>query len=266
MTACPAHEELVELVDGELTENRASRVRVHVDGCDRCRREVAAYHQLVSDLSAPVAARAGAEGRLLARLEVGTRAPAAPRVRWPALAGILGALALAGSLVVVLRPGGDADQELTARGGASVHSLARDVDVSLYASRAGLQPLRDGAAVSPTTPYAVSYRNLGEPAFALVFAVDAAGEIHWISPAYLAADSDPASLPLGRTAHDVVLPKATVFDTPAAGSLRVFVVITRHPLRVSDVEHLGAVDRAALTRRWPEADVRTLTLDLGRSP
>jgi hypothetical protein len=264
MMACPDHAELVELIDGELTENRARDVRAHVDDCALCRDGLASWQRVVARVAAPVTPSRGAQQRVIARLAE-EAAPAARPRRWPAFGGLAVAAAAAAALVLHRPP---AEPEFTARGGGE-HTLARDVDVSLYASGTNLRVLRDGASITADTALAVSYRNLGATAYALAFAVDAAGEVHWIAPAYLSAVTDPSSFPLTAGAHDIVLPNATVLASPAPGHLRVFVVVTSTPLHVSEIEHLAPpIDAAALRARWPGADVRSLVLELpsDRSP
>jgi hypothetical protein len=268
-SACPENDELVRLLDGELTENRAGDVRAHVDDCARCRDELAAYRQLVQAVAVPAAAAPGAEARTLARLKAAAQETPAgkPWFAWPRLALGFSAVAVAAAvLLVVMRPKPATEGEFTARGGGA-HSLARDVDVEVYANKASLQRLRDGDVVGPDTPFAISYRNVGKPAFAIVFAVDAKGERHWIAPAYLSEHDDPASIALSQTTTDVVLPNATQLEGPASGALHVYSVVTAEPVHVSDVERMtGTVDMAALHRRWPTADIRTLTLELRNQP
>jgi hypothetical protein len=267
MTGCPDHAELVELLDGELTENRARAVRAHLDDCGPCRDELASWQRVITRIATPMPPSVGAQQRVLSRL--GEPHGAATRARrWPALGGLALAAGAAVALAIMLHHPQAREPELIARGGGA-HSLARDVDVSVYASEASLRALHDGATVSPGTAFAVSYRNLGAPAYAAVFAIDAAGEVHWIAPAYLSAATDPTSFLLAPGTTDTVLADATVLASPAPGALRVLVVVTPTPLHVSEIERLAPRDAASLRSRWPDADVRELALDLSspdRSP
>jgi hypothetical protein len=267
--SCPPSDDLVRLLDGELTENRANDVRAHVASCRSCRGELAACERLVADLATPLAARPDAQARVLERIAAETaNAPRVARSRLR-IAGFGALAAGAAALVIMLNTNGDRvstgdEGTFTARGTPSAPSLARDVDVSLYASGNSLARLRDGAVVSADTAFAVSYRNLGDRAYALVFAVDHEREVHWIAPVYLSSHDDPASLPLPTTTTDVVLPRATLLDAPAAGALHLFVVVSRRPLHVSDVERMtGGIDAAALQRSWPDANIRAFTLQIG---
>jgi hypothetical protein len=261
MTACPHRDQLVALLDGELTENRARALRAHVEDCTACRDELASWQRLIARVAVPAPSPAGASQRVMARLDDAT-SPIATRRRWPAFGGLALAASAAVALAIALHWPRAHGPELVARGGG-VHSLARDVNVSVYASEATLRPLHDGAAISANTAFAVSYRNLGAPAYAVVVAVDAAGDLHWIAPAYLSTATDPSSCPLGLNADDTVLPNATVLDSPAPGPLRVFVLVTPSPIHVSELEQLARpIDASALLARWPDADVRVLALDL----
>jgi RNA polymerase sigma-70 factor (ECF subfamily) len=162
--------------------------------------------------------------------------------RWIATIAVAALFALAVSRI-------PDDGELAPRG-VAVHSLDRDVDVEVYAAGDTLRVLHDGDAIAVDTPLAVSYRNLGAGAYAMVFAVDAAGEVHWIAPAYTTATEDPASLPLAHTERDIVLPMATVIE--ARGPVRVYFVVTDSPLHVTEVE---AMDKHSLP-----GSVRTIQL------
>jgi hypothetical protein len=266
MTACPDRSELVRMLDGELTENRASLVRAHLDTCQACRGEVDALQGLLGRISAPVPVRAGAEQRILARLRQDD-APRAPDWRRWGVFALAPALAAAAVLFVMHARRVEPEGAFTARGGAAVHASSRDVDVSIYASRTELVRLRDGDRVDGATAYAVSYRNLGAPAFLAIVAADAAGDLHWIAPAYLTAGTDPTSLPLAASPRDVVLPKASVLDAPAAGPLHIFSIVTTRPLHVSEIEALPhPLDADMLRRALPGADVRLRSLQLRSSP
>jgi hypothetical protein len=164
-------------------------------------------------------------------------------------------------------------QPFAARGGEGVPSLHRHVGVDLLS--AGQPPvlLRTGALLLPTTPLFARYRNLGEvPAFLLLFAQDAAGELHWVYPAYLTPRDDPRSIALPPSVRDTPMSEAVVLDGPAAGPLQVFALVTSEPLRVLDVEALGEglgkgqLTEALLRARWPGAVVTHWTLMLEDAP
>jgi len=209
--------------------------------------------ELVRALRAPVAPPVERlVARVMARLDT-TPAPAPRRARWPALAV---ALAAAAVLLLCLRPRVD-DVHVTARGGTS-SDLARLVGIELYALGGELVPLAPGSAVAPDTAYVAAVRHAGRaPAFALVFAIDSAGDVHWLYPAFTDPASDPLALALPPSPAPVLLAEALVLDAPAPGPLTLCALVTPLPLRVSEIER-APHSLAALRERWPA--LRTLTV------
>jgi anti-sigma factor RsiW len=278
---CVTAEELALLLDGELTENRAGLVRDHLQGCARCRGEFAALEALVKEVAAPIEPRPDAVERLLARLD--DVPPAAPRRRWrTGIAGALAGLAAAAALAATLRtprPSGQdpttGTSQVTARGGPAERSLARDVGVTLYRSAGAgardgrrFDALIAGSEVDAETSYAVASVNLGASgsAYVMVFAQDARGDLHWVEPAWLDPAADPEGVLVPHTEREVPPSGATVLDHPAAGTLRVFVMVTPRPLRVSEIERLARspLDASALRARWPDAVVDETEVRVGR--
>jgi hypothetical protein len=259
MRSCPTTEEMVLLVDGELTENHAASVRDHLPGCAACREQVASIRTLVSDVAARIDPRPGALERALARLD---EVPAAPPPRWkPVLTGVLGlaVAAAAVALVPVVRSRHGDPAGFTARGESAKPSLARDVGVTLYRHGTRLDPLTAGGTVTAHTAYAVTFRNLGADgsAYLAVFAQDAAGEVHWIEPTWVDPAQDPVSVSLPHAEREGAPRMSVVLERPAAGMMHVFVLVTSSPVRVSEVERLAGttLDAAALRARWPGATV-----------
>jgi hypothetical protein len=256
---CPTTEDLVLLIDGELTENRATWVRDHLSGCGLCREEVASIQALVSDVAAPIEPRPGALERLLARLD---EAPVASPRRWkPVLAGVLGLAAVAAA--VALFPAMHLRREDTsgfaARGVPLQPSLARDVGVTIYRHASRLDQLEADGKVTAQTAYAISFRNLGAAGSAhlAVFAQDAAGEVHWIEPTWVDPAQDPASVALPHADRESAPRTSVVLEHPALGTMHVFVLVTPGPVHVSEVERLAASTLSAdgLRARWPGAVV-----------
>jgi hypothetical protein len=256
---CPTTEDIVLLIDGELTENRAAWVRDHLSGCVACREEMASIQALVRDVAAPLEPRPGALERLLARLD---EAPVASPPRWkPVLAGVLGLAVAAAAVALVpatyLRR--DDPSRFTARGGPVQASLARDVGVTVYRYGSRLEPLEGGGKVTAQTAYAVSFRNLRADgsAYLAVFAQDAAGEVHWIEPTWLDLAQDPASESLPHADQEAAPRTSVVLDHPAVGPMHVFALVTPGPAHVSEIEQLARspVNAAALRARWPGAAV-----------
>jgi anti-sigma factor RsiW len=270
MTTCPSSDELLLLLDGEVTENRAAELRAHLAACSACARELRAQEALVAHLGAPVpgAPSPGAVDAVMAR--IARREAAVPRRRWrialPALA--LGAAA-AVVAVVALRPGPPGSDALRAPGfearGGAAPGWERSVGVELWVAGPPAHRLTEGARVTGATAYAASYRNLtGEAVHLLAFAVDAAGEVHWLYPAYLAPGSDPAAVVLPPSREPSPLPDAVALEGVPAGALRLLTVLSPRPVTVSQVERLGppALEPAELRRRFPGSRVDLLRVQV----
>jgi hypothetical protein len=132
------------------------------------------------------------------------------------------------------------------------------VALGVMGGREALLPAR---SVRPDEAYRVTYTNLlGVPVYALVFAIDSAGAIHWVCPAFLDPKSDPDAFALVPQGARNALPSAIQLDAPAAGPLRFLAVLSTSRMRVSDVDSLNgaAVSIASLRALFPSADVRDL--------
>jgi anti-sigma factor RsiW len=289
--ACSSAEEIALLVDGELTENRAAAVRDHLQECPVCRHEVEAVRALVRDVVAPVAPRPGALDRLVARFEETPRAVGTPgRLRALPWARIGAALAAAAAVVVAIglhgrgsdgartmiardvasAPSSPAREgTLTPRGVAAPPSIVRQAGITVYQGIGHLAPVRNGDVVDIYTAYSVGYRNLGvgDAAFAMVFAVDAAGGVHWIAPAWLDEHTDPASEPMPHAERETPPVNAVALDTPAPGIMRVVTMMTPAPLHVSEVERMlhGHRDVGFLRGSVPGAVIDETTVDVARN-
>jgi anti-sigma factor RsiW len=292
---CPPEDDLIALLDGEATENRAADLRAHLQRCASCQATLASFERLrdaVAELS-----DVPEEATALRILEHIQAAPAAPatrsrpprRLAYPL--AVAGVLAVAAAAAIWPRLSGDPGT-FAARGRGhegAVRALHRDVGVTVRRGApvldggalqtpvldggdpqttgpAGLPPLADGEGVSGETTYAVTYRNLGAgaSAFLMVLAVDSAHAVHWIHPAYLDAGDDPSSVPLDHAVEDQLIPATVTLDSPASGELRVITLVTPRPLRVSQIEALSAPEIAPgpLRARFPEAEVAGITLHL----
>lgn len=272
MTPCPNEAKLVQFVDGALSLDESERMTEHVAGCVLCRRHDQALRTLIADVHADEDLELDVKTHVrvvMGRLETGPPAAGERPFAWgaPAWSRWLAAAVAAGAVTLPVHHAlrsGHGSEELQARGSAISPTLGRDVGVQAYALRQGLEPLSSGAIVDGATPLTAGYRNVGRrPAFLLMFAVDAAGVVHWISPPYVSPQDDPVSTTLLRTADERVLGTTAVFDDLAAGPLRIVAVITPSPAHVSDVETLGAdVTPGRLARRLPGAEVRETLLEV----
>ncbi|MBN1210163.1 MAG: zf-HC2 domain-containing protein [Myxococcaceae bacterium] len=266
---CPEPMELFQWLDGEATANRARHLEAHLAGCQRCRRELSAQQRLVARLSEPLTPPDERDVQaVMARIR--TQPPLRHTPWKPVWHAALAAACLLALGVALWRVDPKSPPEqFAARGERSPPSLHRHVGVDLLS--AGQPPvlLRPGAVLPPTTPLFARYRNLGElPAFLLLFAQDAAGELHWLYPAYLTPGDEPRSIALPPTTRDTPMPEAVVLERPAAGPLQVFALVSSEPIRVLDVEGLGQgpLTEALLRARWPEAALTHWTLMLEQKP
>jgi hypothetical protein len=185
--------------------------------------------------------------------------------RWPVFAGAMSALALAAGVFLFMRhdqaarDGGD--PAFAARGGASEHTLVRDVGVRVLTGKQRLVPLSSGATVAADASFTAAFTNLHETAaYLMLFSVDSKGEIHWLYPAYTSFGENPVSVPLRRAATEAVMETSVVLDAPTPGPLRFVSLVTEEPLHVLDVERLGGdtLTKEALQRKYPRAAVSEL--------
>jgi hypothetical protein len=261
--------ELFQWLDGEATANRARQLEAHVAGCPACRRELTAQQRLVGRLSEPPKPPDERDVQaVMARLRA---QPPVRRTLWSPgwRAGLAAAcVAMLGAALWLARPERTPDL-FAARGAGHAHSLERHVGVELLSAGAPPVRLRSGVVLPLGTPLFAHYRNLGEtPAFLLLFAQDAAGELHWLYPAYLVAGEEPRSVELVPSVRETAMPEAVVLEAPAAGPLRVFALVSARPLSVLEVEHLGKrpLTEERLRAHWPEASLTLWTLLLQEKP
>jgi hypothetical protein len=266
---CPDREELIVFREHELGERRAGELRAHVAGCPACRDRLAALARLVGDLRAPIAPPGPhSVAHVMRRLD----APPRPANRaWPRLG--LAIVAAAVAVAVMVRPAPDGGT-FTARGGGAAlapdhvtaQAIEREVGTALFAVGARAELLAAGARVSPSTAFVIGYRNLSRSVslFALVFAVDAAREVHWLYPGFTAAGDDPAAVALATSDTMRLMSETVVLDRVAAGPLRVIVVISAERLRVSAIEQLRGdeLTAPALARRYPAAAITEQRLEV----
>jgi hypothetical protein len=264
---CPTEAELLGFVDADAPPEQLARIEKHLELCSACARQVMALSVLASDVAAPLDQPPLDVTEHLAgvmkRLDTPVSAPRWARwLRWGG--GVALAAAALLSIAKLQRPAEEAG-ELVARGGPGAASLSRHVGIQLYAQQTSLAALGSGSRITRGTPLTAGLRNVGrEPAYLLLFAVDSRHEVHWIAPEYTTVGEDPEATPIAAAAGERLLPSAAVFDDLAPGSLRVVAVLSRSPLRVSDVEALPASELGAekLLERLPRAEIRQFLLEV----
>ena len=267
---CPSAVELSRFVDADLPPEQLGRIERHLELCSACTKQVLALSTLVADIAAPLALEppldvAAHVASVMQRLD--TPLAASRGARLVAWCGALAAAAAALLLLTTLRapPARDPAGELAARGGPAMASLSRDVGVRLYAEQPTLVALSAGSHITTKTALTAGLRNLAhEPAYLLLFAVDAERAVHWIAPEYTSAGSNPEAFPIAPSSTERLLPSSAVFDDLAPGGLRVVALLSKTPLHVADVEALppGELGAPALRQRFIGAEVREFSLEV----
>lgn len=256
MRPCLEDEEIFALVDGAASEKDAAVWRKHIEGCERCTKSVQPLERALAVIAEdePLDATAHADA-VMAAIERGDRVTKRRRVQ-PV---VLGGLALAAALLVGIGIGRrHSDDGFTARGMSEGSALARDVAITL---RANGRPIAPNDELPPDARFDAMERNIGtSPAHALVFAVDAKANVHWLYPAYESTATDPPSITIAsNTRNDLALGTAVAFDDLAAGPLSLVTILSPAPLHVSQIETRGAaLAPDELRRAFPETDVRVL--------
>ncbi len=246
--ACPNEDALLLA----MTEGRESEFLEHVSTCDRCNKIVSladmlSTHEVAANTDAAVA-------RLLARVE---NEKSANRIAIPKWLGFAAAAGI--GLVSVLLWRGD-NAEFRARGTPVQRSLERDVGVTFRSLENVDRPLADGEMVSRNHRFLISHRNVGpSDVYALIFAVDSKGAVHWMYPAHESEDSNATSITLASTVTEVPQADSVEFEDLPAGELHLYSVVTEKPAHVNDVEALPRVDQSSLKARFDDALVVSIS-------
>jgi hypothetical protein len=268
---CPSWSELLSFVDADLPPEQLARLEQHLEKCSACTKQVMGLSTLLADIAAPPPLDPPLDvapyvASVMQRLDTPIANPRGARLL--AWCGVLAAAALA-LLVLTQRHGPTAARtpggELAARGGPAVASLSRNVDVRLVALQPGLVALHAGSHITNKTALTAGLRNLGqEPAYLLLFAVDAERAVHWIAPEYTSATANPGAFPIAPSSAERLLPSSVVFDDLSPGDLRLVALISKTQLHVSDVEALtpSELGAAALRQRFAGAEVREFSVDV----
>ena len=263
---CPEHQVLLGWIDREVVARDAEDVQRHVAACATCTTEVDALGRLIGDLRAPAGVPASPEAirRVMDRLDD------APPRRMPAWTWMTGAAVALATCILVLWGGPiGRDAGFQARGGGSSDALERWVGTTVYALRPrepALAMLTVDATVHGDTAFTLGYRNLirDREMWLLVFAVDAADQVHWLYPGYTAVEDDSEAMRLASTEEETLMSESVTLERPAPGRLRVVSLISPVRLRVSTIEGLATAELtlAALQQRFPDAAISELSLQV----
>ncbi len=252
---CPHPDTLLLDELGELPVVRREALRTHVETCARCASERAGLRRIIVELG-PAAAPSGANpdgaafsAGVLAAAKVTPQTRQPPVRRWGfRAAAATGSLAVAAVMVlwITVRPApevrpstagepeGPVTGTLTARGGATP---SERLSAEILLVRGGRLQSVEGGSLRKSDALAVRVTNVsGTEAHLMAFAWDAAGEVHWLYPAYLDTGTNPRSVPIAAGARDRLLNDVVQPDAPRAGPLRLVTLVAASPLTVKEVE------------------------------
>jgi hypothetical protein len=258
---------MLAFVDADLSPEQLNRVQEHLDRCGPCARQVSALTEMIHDVAAPLPPSLDVTAHVQSIMGRLTHTPskrAEPRrAYW-----MSALLAAAATVVFVALPKGElAPGVFTARGGHAQPTLARDVGVQLYLRDPSLQPLTAARRIKASSALTAGLRNLGrDPAYLLLFAVDAHNAVHWIAPEFTVTGSDPVAVSVPTSTSEQPLPYSVVFDDLAPGALRIVALLAPRPLHVSQIESLPAGDltQSGLKKHFAEAEVRQTMVEVTR--
>ncbi|MGQ0505126.1 MAG: anti-sigma factor family protein [Myxococcaceae bacterium] len=290
--SCPSQSELFRLLEGELKERDADRIRSHTQGCASCQARLAEQQTLTSRIGAAFAPSTSdaAVAQVMARLERAAPERAPTPWQWQPWALVAVAAAVAGVIWVSSpRAGGPTlvqappvapsapvhaspsahappSPAFASRGSQQPLALHQQAGVALYEVADPVKKLSHDSKVSARSSFVAGYTNLGSAGavFLTLFAVDAKGEVHWLYPGHPTADQDPSSLTLAPARDLALLPEAVTLERPAPGPLRILSIVSRQPLKVSAVESLPPkeLNEEALRARWPDASITATRVDI----
>lgn len=243
----PSEDQILRHVDGECDEHEGQEIARHLEACVPCRLLYRRLCQAIESLSPPSERGLGSVAdEVLQRLEGPTRRE---WPRWPFVA-VPAALAMVVALSV--RPSDPElpEPEFRARGGnvASEDMHAR-LGAQLFESEPGSREhgrgLSEGATIEQGRGLTFRvFNRTGKSIYLMLFAVDAARDVHWFYPAYVDARSNPESIRLDASMQVTDLPEGVVPSSPAAGPFVVHAVFSSTPLKVSSIEQ--RVEQGAL--------------------
>jgi hypothetical protein len=262
---CPSEETWLLAELGDVTVNTRDAMLTHEQDCAACRALRVRLRQLLEDLAVPPPFQVADEfvAKVMAGCAAdGERSRAARGQAWrrtlPWTGGLL-AIAAAFALAWLPAKNDGVDGQLRARGGNQALPLqvgALSADVFLARGKT-LQRLGD-ATLGNGDRLAVRVVNqTSEARFFMAFAIDAAGDVHWLFPAYSNAAENPEASELLAYQAARVLPETVELLGTAEGALRVVSLLSDRRMNVKEVEgRLLSQPKTPLTRMFPESTLR----------
>jgi hypothetical protein len=268
---CISDEELVKAELGDLTLNEVAHIDEHAAQCSRCVNERNRIRQHLADLASvpelPDADRF--VGRVMAaRCEekAATKNPRRLFLRMTSLHLVAAAATVfltVGVTTIIMHDRSPKETWSPRGSGNEAKVPRRTVEAEVLVIRENqLLPLSE-QVLGPSDAFAVRYLNpTSQPRYLMAFAVDAAGDVHWLFPEYLDETTDPQSIPLPLTEREQLLPQVIEPDDPAPGPMQVVTMTSQEPVTVKQVEAAlrdapaGMSVRAVLARLVPHALLR----------
>jgi hypothetical protein len=234
---------LVAFLEGEITRSEAARIEGELADSAALRRQLAHLREIRTSLTELPDELAGVDLVASVRRAIADSPASVPARRAWWRGGLFAAMAVVAVTLVIARqlaPPREAPDEFRVKTADPAGAEDRWVRVDVF------RVDRDGAARPLGATGGVLHSGDGlvfrytdvspEPfGYLMIFAIDAAHEIHWYYPGYEAAGSDPASLAIRSRGSDVALSDAIHHDL-RPGPLVIYALFTRQPLRVLDME------------------------------
>ncbi len=259
--ALPTRDELIRLLEGELTQSRAAELERELRDSAALRREYEALRRIREGLAAPDEALEQID--LVEAVRAGAASSAAVELRrLPARrllpVGLAGALACAAAVLLVVVQRSEPDQFRSKGTGPSSQQALSGIEI--YSVHSDAAPVRLGPTLSRGDGLLFSYVNGGPNPYShlMIFAVDERGAIFWFYPAFEDATQDPQSFSIAPSTQPGELRDLVRHDF-VPGLLAVYAVFSRAPLTVSEIE--SRVREVARSPGWDPGRPAPLSLE-----
>lgn len=234
-------QELFLYLEGEVTKRRAAEIDEHLGACRDCRERLESRREMIDSLAEPHEDLKGLDlvpdvRRLIE--EQGDR-PAEPRRKLPAVSVRIGLLVALAGAVALWFATARKDEFRIKSAGEAAYEQDRWVGLKAFRAGEGEDPDPLAGRIGRGDYLLFAYTNQGEKPYPymMILAVDANKHVRWFYPAYTSEANDPRSIPIGGNVTGAELFEKIHHDL-APGSLWIYGLFTRKPLRVSEVEAL----------------------------
>jgi Putative zinc-finger len=224
MSPCPVRTSIDRHFEGTISPRDERRMREHLPACESCH-EYYERHLVLARLDP---AALPAEGRVGKGLGFGRR-----RFATVIPLGVIGTLAAAAALMLVVRSGGDPNG-FSARGNVSTAPASR---VVVYDVQPGKAPILAGETIGRHDELAFAYENGAAKSRLMVFGLDEHRHVYWFYPAWTRESDNPVAVPIERGASRRELPEA-VSQALDGALLEVHALFVDQPISVREVETL----------------------------